>query len=200
MKILIAVPTYETITPDTFKSIYDLKKGRHDCVFEFVRGYDCARARNLIAYKALEIKAKYVLMVDNDVTLPPDALLDLLELQEEICLGWYPRRIQPYDGKSTLFRTGERSFTQMIPTEELQAMAARGEYKLQVHGGGMGCALIRTKIFKDLVFPWFSWMSTPDGKELSEDLYFCESCRQRKIYTYADTRVGCGHIFRYEQR
>ena len=49
MKILIAVPTFETIYPDTYKSIFDLDKGDHEVLFEFVRGYDCATARNSIA-------------------------------------------------------------------------------------------------------------------------------------------------------
>ena len=40
--ILIAVPTFENIYPDTFKSIYDLDIEGHDVQFEFVRGYDCA--------------------------------------------------------------------------------------------------------------------------------------------------------------
>ena len=38
MKILIAVPTFENIYPDTFKSIYDLDKAGHDLGFEFVEG------------------------------------------------------------------------------------------------------------------------------------------------------------------
>ena len=37
MDILIAVPTFENIYPDTFKSIYDLDKGDNNVSFEFVR-------------------------------------------------------------------------------------------------------------------------------------------------------------------
>ena len=48
MKILIAVPTYETIFPDTYKSIWDMDKCGHEVQFEFVRGYDVATARNNI--------------------------------------------------------------------------------------------------------------------------------------------------------
>ena len=40
MKILVAVPTYETIAPETFKSIYDLAKADNEVNFEFVKGYD----------------------------------------------------------------------------------------------------------------------------------------------------------------
>ena len=59
-RILIAVPTFENIYPDTFKSIYDLDIEGHDVQFEFVRGYDCATAINRIAQIALDIRADYV--------------------------------------------------------------------------------------------------------------------------------------------
>ena len=55
MKILIAVPTFETIYPDTYKSLWDLDKDGHEALFETVRGYDVATARNHIAQKALDL-------------------------------------------------------------------------------------------------------------------------------------------------
>lgn len=48
MKILIAVPTFESIQPEVFKAIYDLDPAGHDLHFDFVKGYDCACARNRI--------------------------------------------------------------------------------------------------------------------------------------------------------
>ena len=54
MKILVAVPTFETIYPDTYKSIWDMDKCGHEVLFEFVRGYDCGTARNHIAQKAIQ--------------------------------------------------------------------------------------------------------------------------------------------------
>ena len=94
MKILIAVPTFETIYPDVFKAIYDLEKP--DCVdeivFDFIRGYDCATARNNIIIKAQNYKADYVLMVDNDVIVPKDALINFLDDPKEVTLGFYAHR------------------------------------------------------------------------------------------------------------
>ena len=91
-KVLIAVPTFENIMPDTFKAIYNMDKGEHECVFDFVRGYDCATARNNIAKLSLAIGADYVLMVDNDVTPPRDALLNLLAHDVDVCSGFYMHR------------------------------------------------------------------------------------------------------------
>ena len=92
MKILIAVPTFENIMPDTFKAIYDLDTTGHEVQFEFVRGYDCATARNHIVQMALDKGVDYVLMVDNDVVLPKDALQNLLDDPKDVCLGFYAHR------------------------------------------------------------------------------------------------------------
>ena len=51
-RVLIVVPTFENITPDTYKALWDMDKGENEVLFEFVRGYDCAAARNKAAKKA----------------------------------------------------------------------------------------------------------------------------------------------------
>ena len=109
MRILIAVPTFENITPDTFKSIYNLEKGDNECLFEFVRGYDCATARNRIAQMSIDKGVDYVLMVDNDVSLPSDVLLNMLEDAKDVCLGYYAHRNRDniYRGKTSICKLEE---------------------------------------------------------------------------------------------
>lgn len=201
MKILIAVPTYENIMPDTFKSIYELDKAGHWCVFDFVRGYDCAAARNNIAQEALDVNADYVLMVDNDITLPPDALAHLLDEPKDVCLGYYAHRnaANIFDGKTSVCRLGEFNYTQQIPGVEMRNMVEQGIHKLQIHGGGMGCALIHADVFRRIEYPWFSWVNYTNRQVLSEDLFFCEQCAKAGIQIYTDTRVGCGHLLRHVQ-
>ena len=211
MKILIAVPTFETIYPDTYKSIWELDKGGHEVLFDSVRGYDVATARNRIAQRALDLKTDFVLMVDNDVTLPRKALLQLLEDPKDVCLGYYPHRNNDnrYNGRTCICRLYKPDGTEYYhyPLEseytagEMLDMARDGESKIIVHGGGMGCALIRTEVFRKTSYPWYDWVNYGDANRgmLSEDLYFCSLCRASKIPIWADVRVGCGHLFRYTQ-
>lgn len=203
MKILIAVPTFETIFPDTFRSVWNLDKCGHETVFEFVRGYDCATARNAIAQKGMDIGAEYIMMVDNDVVVPEDALRNLLEDSAEVCLGYYAHRnpINLYTGKTSVCRLGEFNYSDQYSAEELKNARDHGKYKIRIHGGGMGCALIRTDVFRRLRYPWYDWVNYSDSKRgmLSEDLYFCEQCKNAKIPIYTDTRVGCGHMLRHIQ-
>jgi len=211
MKILIAVPTFETIYPDTYKSIWDMDKCGHDVPFEYVRGYDVATARNRIAEKALELNADYVLTVDNDVVLPKDALQSLLEDPKEVCVGYYAHRgndnlyhgrtcickLYDKDGKEYYHFPLESEYT----AEELHGMKKAGTTKIEVHGGGMGCALIRTEVFRKTSYPWYDWVNYGNANKgmLSEDLYFCSLCRASGIKIYADVRVGCGHMLRHVQ-
>jgi len=211
MKILIAVPTFENIYPDTFKSIYDLDKGGHECLFEFVRGYDCATARNRIAQKALDLKVDYVLMVDNDVVLPKSVLLDMLDEPVEVCLGYYAHRDADniYRGRTSVCKLyqpdGKKYFNYPLESEyeakELEELRKDGVKKIQIHGGGMGCALIRADVFSIIPYPWYDWVNYADSHRgmLSEDLFFCEQCRFKDIAIYTDTRAGCGHMLRRVQ-
>lgn len=196
-KVLIAVPTFETIYPDTFKSIYGLDRADQWCVFDFVRGYDCAMARNNIARQAKAENADYVLMVDSDVVLPGDALKNLLEEPQDVVLGWYAHREGEYDGRSSICKLGEQlNYTWQASCKELNDLASRGINRIQVHGGGMGCALIKTDVFDRIEYPYFDWVNYKTGYVLGEDLFFCEQLDKAGIPVYADTRVSCGHIFR----
>jgi hypothetical protein len=211
MRILIAVPTYETIFPDTYKSLWDLDKGDHEVLFESVRGYDVATARNKIAQKAINLNAGYVLMVDNDVVLPRNALMCLLENDKDVCIGYYAHRgsdnlyhgrtcackLKDADGKEYYHYPLESEYT----AEELHEMQENGVTAFEIHGGGMGCALIRTSIFQTLSYPWYDWVNYGNENRgmLSEDLYFCSQCRANGISIYADARVGCGHMLRHVQ-
>ena len=212
MRILIAVPTFETIFPDTFKSIWDLDKGGHEVAFDFVRGYDCATARNNIAQTAINGNFDYVLMVDNDVVLPRDVLMDMLDDPKDVCLGYYAHRDADnlYRGRVSVCKLykpdGGKYFNYPLESEyraaELLARRTEGEYKIPIHGGGMGCALIKVDVFRRLHYPWYDWVNYEDDNRgmLSEDLYFCEKCRIGNITIWTDTRAGCGHILRHIQR
>jgi len=211
MKILIAIPTFENITPDTYKSVYDLDKGEHEVLFEFIRGYDCATARNRIAQRGIDLGTDYVLMVDNDIVLPKDTLLKLLEGAKEVNLGYYAHRgtDNRYSGRTCICRLNQPDGTPYYhypleseyTAEEMRAMAENGESKIPVHGGGMGCALIATEVFRKVPYPWYDWVNYGDRNRgmLSEDLYFCELCRSYGVPIHADVRAKSGHLFRYVQ-
>ena len=194
-KILIAVPTFETILPETFKSIYALNTKGHDVDFDFVKGYDCARARNEIAKRAMEGNYDYVLMVDSDIIIPENTIECLLQSPVDIVYGFCPRK-NTTEKKSTVYKIGKPNFEDCYLFDNLPALT-----RVEVKGAGAACAMIKTDIFRKLKYPWFKYVSYPNNTYLSEDLYFCAEAGKAGYVMWADTRVRCGHLvrsFQYE--
>ena len=210
MRILIEVPTYDgRISQATSESLWRLSTLGHDADYKPRTGYGCAMARNRIAADALNARYDYVLMVDNDISLPQDALKCLLEHDADVALGWYLNRYARGEERfTTLYKQGLG--WRMYEASELKELREAGKHAIQVKGGGLGCALIKASVFEHLSFPWFEWTDiarrcsvkadayecTDDFDSGGEDINFCNKCRGSGIAIVADTRVACGHEFR----
>lgn len=210
MRILIEVPTYDgRISQATSESLWRLDKAGHTVDYKPRTGYGCGMARNRIAADALNAGYDYVLMVDNDIALPQDALANLLEHGTGIVLGWYLNRYGKGEKRpTTLFKMGEG--WKSYDASELVALRDAGTHKLRVKGGGMGCALIQADVFEMLPFPWFEWTDESRDRLVvdsvhechdafhsgGEDINFCNLASAFGLPIYADTRVACGHEFR----
>lgn len=192
MKILIAVPTFENIQPEVFKAIYELKNPGHELHFDFMRGYDCAVARNNIAKIAIAHGYDYVLMIDSDTLVPPDTLELMLEDPVDVCLGVCPRK-NTKDGKTALIKYRDPGYQDNYYYSELP------DERTEIKGGGFACALVKTSVFSQLDYPWFQYVTAADYSTLSEDFYFCQNCRTYGVDVWMDPRVRCGHLARYYQ-
>lgn len=191
-RILIEIPTFDTILPETFKAVYGLEIPKGCTVhFDFKRGYGAARARNLIAGEAVQLGYDWLLMVDSDVLVPRNTLLRLTQTTGAVCLGCYPRR-HTQNGVVELFRTGQKDYVETFTSAELDLIQAPFEVK----GGGFGCAMIRVEALRALPKPWFRYVEYPNGAVLSEDNYFCGQVRASGRKVFADPQVRCGHAGR----
>lgn len=210
MRILIEVPTYDgRISQATSESLWRLDRCGHEVDYRPRQGYGCAMARNRIAADALNARYDYVMMVDNDIELPQDALQNLLEHEQMMVMGYYLNRYARGEHKyTTLYKLGDT--WEMYADDELATLRGRGEHLIRVKGGGMGCCLIQTDLFRMLPFPWFEW--TDLGRDAldvesaydchdafhsgGEDINFCNLATSHGLSICADTRVACGHEFR----
>ena len=192
MKILVAVPTFESIEPEVFKAIYKLDPCGHELSFDFVKGYDCAVARNEIGKLAQAGNFDYVLMVDSDTLIPEDTIKLMLDPPVDVCLGVCPRK-NTKDGKSAIVKMDSHSYHDCYYYRELP------EGRTKVKGGGFACALVKTTVFTQLDYPWFQYVTNADWSTLSEDYYFCQNCKMFGVDIWMDPRVRCGHLARYYQ-
>lgn len=193
MKILIAVPTFETITNECFQSIYDLDKGNNDVEFKYIKGYDCAVARNKIVKHALEDDYDYTLMVDSDIVLPKSALKTYLLDPAPIVLGLYPKKFTT-SHETNVFKDNSVDYIERFTYTDLP-----DERRFPVKGGGFGCAFIHSDVFKHLKYPYFEYHIYNYGAFLSEDLYFCTKAREEGYTIWADSTIRCGHSVRITQ-
>lgn len=194
MSVLICIPTYENITPETFKSIYGLEpdtvQGRP--MFDFVKGYGCAQARNKCANEALNYNFDYLMFVDSDIILPCKTLIYMLEGNADIVLGVYPRK-NSTTGQTEIFLPGDDNFTDKnnLNISNLNVLDDR----ITVKGGGLGCALIKCDLIRKMNYPYFRYVEYDDGSVLSEDNYFCWTAGKLGANIQCDTRVRCKHKF-----
>ena len=191
MRILIAIPTFETIQPEVFKAVYDLHSAGHELSFDFVKGYDCAVARNKISVLA-KGTYDYVLMVDSDTIIPPDTLELMLDTDVDICLGVCPRK-NTKEGETAMVKMTDMSYRDFYHYDELPAE------KTEVKGGGFACALVKTTVLTALDYPYFQYVTNEDCSTFSEDFYFCQHARLYGYQIIMDPRVKCGHLARYYQ-
>lgn len=191
-KILIAVPTFENIKPQCFKSIYGLTNPKDfNLYFDYVKGYDCSRARNEIAKLAINHDFDYVLMVDSDVSVPKDAIVKLLECETDIALGWYFKKRTRTD-ESVIFDFG-KDFTgeNMIYAKTLSKLNDPFEIK----GGGLGISLVNVNVFRKMAYPYFKYVIYNNDTILSEDLYFCSEARKYGMNIKCNPNVKGNHIY-----
>lgn len=193
MKILIAVPTFENIKAECFKSIYGLKVPEGcELYFDYVAGYDCAKARNQIAKNAIASEFDYVLMVDSDIQLPNDTLIKLLKCNSDIALGWYYRKRTKTD--QTIIYNFGKNFDDNNCIKG-KTMIHEIPRPIEVKGGGLGVCLIKVETFNKLDYPYFKFVTYDDDSVLSEDLYFCNLASQNGFNIKCHPGVKGNHIF-----
>lgn len=211
MRILVEVPTYDgRIAPCTSESLWRLDKCGHEVDYRPRVGYGVGMARNRIVADALDAGYDRVLMVDNDIELPGDALRNLLDHGcAPLVMGYYLNRYSRAEGRFlTLYKEGPG--WRMFAADELAEMREDGITEVKVKGGGLGCALFHPHMFERLPFPWFQWTDLAREPERAssvydcadsfksggEDINFCNLARAAGYDIIADPRVACGHEFR----
>lgn len=169
-------------------------------------GHEVGQAYNMMVENILNdlvlSKWKYIMTIEDDNTPPPDAHIRLLESIEyakfDAVSGIYFTKgdynmPMAYGNPKTFKETGELDFRPRNITEALQ----QGNI-MEVNGIGMGCALWRMDLFREICKPWFVTVNDViPGKGVqcnTQDLYFCERARRASKTFAVDLRVRVGHV------
>lgn len=157
--------------------------------------------RDILAHPELS-KWRYVMTVESDNLIPPDAQIRMIETLERYRFdgvsGIYFTKgevnMPMAYGNAARFRaTGELEFA---PIDIREALSA-GDV-VEVNGIANGCSLYRLDLFREMPYPWFMTVSDvlPNGGAVgfTQDLYFCKNAKAAGKRFGVDMRVRVGHM------
>lgn len=200
--ILCALPSYDGFTrTETAASLANLHvPGGYRMKVMAFDGYGIAHARNKMAKEALDGGYGYLLMVDSDIIVPEDGLGMLFSSMMDKCgagvaVGYYPTSSEGESGMTCAYPDTSPRFEKPYMTFEIDLLREDVQRQdIPLRGTGLGFALIDVDVFKRIRKPWFKQRFDSDGIGLSEDMWFCNACRDKGIKIMLNTHARCGHV------
>ena len=141
--------------------------------------------RWLCGKAAVDSDSDYLWLVDNDMAIPRDALLRLLQHGRDLVGAAYNYRGLPQ--RTVVKRLDERG--QIFIPDQLP------DSLFECHAIGSGCKLIRVAALKTIPQPWFALDWNEEGcLSKTDDVWFCEQAKKAGIKTYCDPTIPVKHI------
>ena len=185
-KVLIGVATGEySRRADFYDYIHMLEKPANSMML-FCHDRTPASSRNAIFEQALEHNCTHVLLIDDDMTFPSDALIRMLAHDKDIVSGLYLGRAYPHQPIifTELDETGHAFFIYM--EDELPEL-------LPIEAAGFGFVLIKTNVIKKMERPWVR-LGEIDNTQWCDDIGFFFRAKPLGVKSFCDTTIRCGHI------
>lgn len=203
MKLLLAIPTSGAPAQPFLESLATLQLPAGVASFDraIVSGNYVPAQRELIVRRALESGADRLLMCDDDMILPPDALQKLsavLDRDPRCALtgalyysrdGFRPMAVDNWDSSRTT-------------SANIPGFTAG---PVEVAGVGFGCVLLRLDALRSMARPYFEAhvFVEPDASRVrvcDEDYLLCARLRNEGHTVVLHAGVRCGHYDRASQR
>jgi hypothetical protein len=111
--------------------------------------------RESLIKQAIEVGSEWVLWLDSDMMFPPSVLMRLLAHNEDLVGCNYMNRSYPF---KTVAFTDTSDWENWIPIQYSNEL-------VEAEAVGMGCVLMRTKLFKELQKPYFEYTYQPKTED-----------------------------------
>lgn len=193
-RVLIGVPGFAGVLPEAQENFFELAYhcGRYakgyDFLLKIMTKREQFRARNTLVDLAIMNSCDYLLMLDDDMIVPPNLFLKLVAHDKDIIGALYFQRggaYHPVLMKQKSEKDGFRSIEFLNHYDP--ALVKPGLHPVDVIGGG--CLLMKVDVFRQLTQPYF-WI---DGV-VGTDVHLCTRLRDAGIQPYADTSIELGHL------
>ena len=154
-------------------------------------GFAVADARNFLVRKAIERKFEYLFTVDDDVIVPRNALVALMEHLHngyDAASGFYYRKYTPLESCSMVEnekgRPGRVNFEIGDTFDNPLVFCS-------------GCTLFRVSVLERIEPPWYKEIIVKGRVQVTEDTYLCQQLRSLNgplVKTILDTGIQCLHV------
>jgi GT2 family glycosyltransferase len=184
-KVMVGICTAEYARRADFYDHFELLHKPLGTLASFAHGQSPARNRNTIIRQALKHECTHVFFMDDDVLLPPDTLLKLLEHDKDIVSGLYLMRNHPHQ---------PIAFAEYDMQGRCSHIDIQGKTGLvEVVATGLGCLLVKSDVFNKLEEPWIR-MGELESDMWCDDLGFYKRARDAGYKGWLDTDIHVEHI------
>lgn len=189
-KVYISIPTKSGQV--YFELMMRLLKWTHQSIpvminFEpFMAPID--HCRNTIVKKFLATDCTHLLMIDDDIVPPSDALERLLFHDKDICGAACPI-IGPNEYKELEIKYN--AYTK--DSSGYNAILKAGGM-MYVDAIGTGCIMIKRQVLENIDAPFMTEYDTEGLKMTGEDISFCERAKELQCEIFCDFKLKCKHI------
>jgi hypothetical protein len=168
-----------------------------------VYGLNVDQARNELAVNSVRLSSKYTLFIDDDIILPEDALIKMLEVMEADKDKEIGMVVGDYLLKGKIPHSAHLQLNSKGLVTELNRIKDLPDELDSNWLVGLGCALIRTEVFRQIQYPYFMCINKKlnrlgadleeDGG-INEDAYFTEALFGNGYKVKILNDVKCIHV------
>lgn len=182
-QISICIPVRDFVTTQFSYSLANLTAHCASKSIPFqlnmLMGSEVAMQRQQLAEEALESGCTHILWLDSDMQFPVDILDIMLAHDKDIIALNYSTRVEPH--KPVAFTNEDNLNDRLVSTTGINNVVAVG----------MGCMLVKRKVFDTMDLPYFSVEWNEDYSNLmGEDLYFCNKARYFGFEVHVDNELS----------
>lgn len=185
MKLLIAIPAYETLRCEFVQSLMGLTERLHrEGIAHEVKilgGTLVHVARDALARHAVNNGYTDVLWIDSDMVFEPSILEDLMMCGKDMVCGLFISRHSPYLNCV---------FSSLNPVKRVDRFP---EEAFRVAACGFGCVLMKAQILADVMRHQGGKCFIPTPR-LGEDCAFCERVRAEGYEIWCEPTARIGHV------
>lgn len=195
-RIFIAIPSLSgTIRIDLATLLMKLVSNKNYYVkvyFEQGKPIDVLRNKIVKRFNAeniiSEVPFDYLMFIDDDI-VPPDDILDMVELDKDIisavCFSFQ------YDEPFALILN--KSDNPFLPEGYIQSDKINKEKIMECDAVGTGCMLIKREVLEKIENPFMFRYDEKGNLERGEDFSFCEKAKTSGYKIFVDTTKICSH-------